>query len=165
MTRNETPNGPGLFSLTQIRHLMRTEFERAKRYEYPLACVLLELDGLGTYRDRQGFDAKEALLDDLVVLLRHETRTCDYLGRLIDDRMLLVLPHTGTTGANVLARRLQDLAGRLSREAGGEAFVVRLSIGASYFLDGKPVFFDVLLEAAEAALEAAAGGKFVEAGR
>lgn len=163
MTRDETPKGPGLFSLTQIRHLMRTEFERAKRYEYSLACLLVEIDGVGTYRDREGFDAKEALLDDLIALLRRETRSCDYLGRMLDDRFLLVLPHTEPEGTGTLSRRLQDLAGGLTPNTAGEPFVVRLSIGASHFRDGKPVFFDVLLESAEAALESAAGGKFVEA--
>lgn len=161
MTSDETLSGPGLFSLTQIRHLMRTEFERAKRYSYPLSSMLLEIDGLGVYRDRAGFDAKEALLEDLISLLRKVTRTCDYIGRMLDDRFLMVLPHTGPEGAATLARRLQELGAGLSPE--GSDFPVRISIGASQFQDGVPLFFDALLEGAEEALEAAAGGKFVEA--
>jgi len=161
MTSDEKTSGPGLFSLTQIRHLMRTEFERAKRYSYPLACLLLEIDGVGVYRDRAGFDAKEALLDDLIELMRKETRTCDYIGRMLDDRFLLVLPHTNPEGSATLSRRLQEMASGLAPEGGD--FQVRISIGASYFHDGAPLFFDVLLEGAEEALAAAAGGKFVEA--
>jgi diguanylate cyclase (GGDEF)-like protein len=161
MTTDESQSGPGLFSQTQIRHLMRTEFERAKRYSYPLACILLEIDGVGVFRDRAGFDAKEALLDDLIELLRQETRTCDYLGRLLDDRFLLVLPHTDPVGSATLARRLQELSGGLRPE--GSDFEVRFSIGASHFGDGKPLFFDVLLEGAEEALGKAAGGLYVEA--
>ena len=103
MTSEDSPRGPGLFSQTQIRHLMRTEFERAKRYNYPLTCMLIEIDGVGAYRDRAGFDSKEGLLDDLILMLRKETRTCDYLGRMLDDRFLLVLPHTEAAGAKVLA--------------------------------------------------------------
>lgn len=158
MTTDDSPRGPGLFSQTQIRHLMRTEFERAKRYGYPLTCMLLEIDGLGAYRDRAGFDAKEALLDDLILLLRKVTRTCDYIGRALDDRFLMVLPHTERDGAAVLAKRLQELSGEL----GGEGFEARLSIGTSHFADGVPVFFDVLLESAQAALTEAAGGGFVQ---
>lgn len=157
MTHEDSPRGPGLFSQTQIRHLMRTEFERAKRYAYSLTCMLVEIDGLGAYRDRAGFDAKEALLDDLILLLRKETRTCDYLGRMLDDRFLIVLPHTEPDGAEVLGVRLQGLVAELH----AEGFEPKLSIGTSHFVDGVPVFFDVLLETATAALESAGGGQYV----
>lgn len=157
MTSEDSPRGPGLFSQTQIRHLMRTEFERAKRYAYSLTCMLLEIDGIGAFRDRVGFDAKEALLDDLILLLRKETRTCDYIGRMLDDRFLMVLPHTDPEGAEILAKRLQSLAEGLATEG----FTPKLSIGTSHFTDGAPVFFDVLLESAQNALESASGGAYV----
>ena len=158
MTSEDSPRGPGLFSQTQIRHLMRTEFERAKRYNYPLTCMLIEIDWVGAYRDRAGFDSKEGLLDDLILMLRKETRTCDYLGRMLDDRFLLVLPHTEAAGAKVLAQRLQELAEKIA----ATEFHPKLSIGTSHFKDGLPMFFDVLLETAQNALESASGGLYVE---
>ncbi|MFT5081639.1 MAG: hypothetical protein ACI84E_002305, partial [Planctomycetota bacterium] len=56
MTNNDTFDG--LYSQTQIRHLMKTEFSRAKRYKYELTCLLLEISGIGAFRDHLGFEAK-----------------------------------------------------------------------------------------------------------
>ena len=37
-----------LFSLAQIQHLMRVEFNRAGRYSYPIVCMIIAIDRLGT---------------------------------------------------------------------------------------------------------------------
>lgn len=162
--RNDAGGAPGLFSLTQIRHLMRTEFGRAKRYEYPVGCLMVELDGLATFRDRFGFDAKEGLFEDLVALLLAQTRSCDYLGRMMDDRLLLILPHTDGPGIEALTTRLQEAVPAMPPQAGAEDFALRLNAGSSLFADGEPMFFDALLDQAEAALDRAGGGAHVRHG-
>src|SRR6188472_3551110 len=96
----------GLFSLSQIMHLMRVEFGRAQRYGYPLSVLVIGVDRLGHLRDLYGYDAKEAILDEVARLLQAETRTCDFLGRMLDDRLLAVVPHTDVDGARILAQRL-----------------------------------------------------------
>lgn len=163
MTETNKDDAPGLFSLTQIRHLMRTEFGRAKRYEYDLACLMVELDGLAAYRDRFGYDTKEGVLEDLVELLLSETRSCDYLGRMMDDRLLLILPHTDQPGVDSLVSRLQEAVPRMAPQPGAADFPLRISCGTSRFADGQPIFFDALLELAERALGEAAGGGYVSA--
>lgn len=142
---------PGLFSLSQIRHLMRVEFSRAQRYTYPLSCLVLSIDRLGHLRDLYGYEAKEALVEDLVRLLQRETRVCDYLGRLMDDRLMAVLPHTPQEGARVTAERLLAGARNLSFEADGRPVQITLSIGGSHYEDENTLFFDTLLESAEIA--------------
>lgn len=147
-----------LYSLTQIRHLMKVEYARSARYEYPLACLLIAVDGLGALRDRAGYDAKEAALQALVELLRANTRGCDYLGRLVDERLLAILPHTSGDGAAICAQRIVQLAA-----AARSGFSV--SIGLAERSKDMP-FFDQMLEQAEAALERAAsegGNRVVDA--
>jgi diguanylate cyclase (GGDEF)-like protein len=148
----------GLFSQTQIRHLMKTEFGRAKRYEYELSCVMLEISGVGAFRDQFGFDAKENLCEDFVTHLRAETRSCDYLGRMMDDRFLVVLPHTGTPGTAVLAGRLGKLLTSIELPEGTGEDALFLTSGSAHFTGGKPMFFDALLDGAEEALLAAEPG-------
>jgi diguanylate cyclase (GGDEF)-like protein len=157
---NLSDSDPGLFSLSQIMHLMRVEFSRAQRYSYPLACLLISVDRLGHLRDLYGYDAKEAILEEVARLLRAETRTCDFLGRLMDDRLLAVVPHTDSSGARVLADRLLGGVRQLQFAGGSRALNVTVSIGASCLKDGSTLFFDTLLGAAEGALAAAteAGG-------
>ena len=150
----------GLFSLTQIRHLMRVEFNRAQRYAYPLTCLVISVDRLGHLRDLYGYDSKEAILEDLVALLEEETRACDFLGRLVDDRLLAVLPHTGASGADVTAKRLLRGTRELQFEADGRPLQITISIGGAHYENDNTLFFDAMVEAAERALAEAneAGG-------
>ena len=148
------------FSLAQIMHLMRVEFGRAQRYRYPLSCLLIAVDRLGHLRDLYGYEAKEEILAEVVSLLEAQSRGCDFLGRLMDDRLLAVVPHTGAEGARVLGERLVAGARRLRFVSDDRELGVTLSVGASTTERGEPLFFDSLLAAAEGALEeaSAAGG-------
>jgi len=151
---------PGLFSLSQIMHLMRTEFGRAQRYRYPLTVLVIGVDRLGSLRDLYGYESKEAVLDEAARLLKAETRTCDFLGRLADDRLMAVAPHTDAAGAEVLCNRLLRGVRNLRFETGGKEIPIRVSIGSASMTDQRTMYFDQLVGAAERALEQAseAGG-------
>jgi diguanylate cyclase (GGDEF)-like protein len=146
-------NGDGLlFTLPQIRHLLRVEFARAQRYGYPLALVLLDF---GPMRGVLGDEAFERDARGLVVRLRELVRTSDYLGRVQGDRLLVLLPHTDSRGAVQLVERVQN-AFFAARD--GHAPVTPAA-GVATLERGSVLFFDALLEAAEEALgEALRGG-------
>jgi diguanylate cyclase (GGDEF)-like protein len=161
------PNIPdaGLFSLSQIMHLMRVEFGRAQRYGYPISCVLLAVDRLAELRDLYGYDSKEAILDEVVKSTKLQVRLCDFMGRLADDRLLLVVPHTSAEGAHALAERLIHAVRELKFESDGRRLRVTVSVGLTCSKGNDTMFFDSLLGAAEGALVAAmrAGGdRFTE---
>lgn len=153
-------NDRGLFSLAQIQHLMRVEFNRSQRYRYPIVCMLISVDRLGHLRDLYGYEAKQEILEAVVGLLKSQTRGSDFLGRMADDRLLAVVPHTPAPGAEVLARRLLEGARAMDFSADGRTIQVTLSIGASHNAGGETLFFDAMLLAAEESLASAsrAGG-------
>jgi len=104
------------------------------------------------------------VLEAVIELLQEETRTCDYLGRLMDDRLMAILPHTTAEGAQASARRILTAARRLTFQPQGARIGVSLSIGLSHYEDDNTLFFDSLVEAAEGALLEAArsgGDRFV----
>ena len=144
--------GAGVFSLTQIRHLMRVEFSRAQRYGYPVSCIQLSVDRAGHFRDLYGYEFREAVIDSVTEMLQSATRNCDYLGRLMDDRLMAILPHTTREGAEVTAKRVLSAARNLGFEAEGRALQVTLSVGISNYESENTLFFDSLVEAAESAL-------------
>ena len=147
--------GPEIYTLAQIRHLMRIEFSRAQRHGYPLVCLMIGVDGLGPLRDRLGYDAKEIVMDGLVAVLDRETRTSDLIGRLPDDRFLVVVPHAKLERMQEVAERLLQAARSMRFETlGGEARI-SLSIGGSWLAQGETMFFDDLLQAAEDCLAGA----------
>lgn len=153
----DRPTDKSLFSLAQIQHLMRVEFNRAQRYRYPIACLMLGIDRLASVRDVHGYDAKEEIVEAAVELLRSATRGSDFLGRLGDDRLLAVVPHTNRAGLQVMGTRLVEGARALRFEGDGRTISMTISIGGSFqepAEDGTP-YFDALLQAAEDALFAA----------
>jgi diguanylate cyclase (GGDEF)-like protein len=146
-----------IFSLTQIRHLMRVEFSRAQRYEYPVSCLVISLDSAARLRDEQGYAAKAKIMDAVVDLVLGATRTCDYVGRLLDDRLMAILPHTRREGAEVTAGRIVA-SGRSVRVPGEKQLSgTTLSIGISQYEKENTMFFDDLVDAAERALHEAVG--------
>ncbi len=151
---------PGLFSLTQMQHLMRVEFSRSQRYGYPLACLAIGIDRLSQLRDLYGFESKEAIVGQVVKVIRAETRSSDYLGRTPDDKLLCVVPHTDVPGADAMSKRILDSIRKLEFESNGRGYKVSISIGASSAEAGATLFFDAVIESAQGALEEAleAGG-------
>ena len=156
MTDSNSSADRSLFTLAQIQHLMRVEFNRAARYDYPIVCLLIAVDRLGHLRDLYGFDAKEEIVEGLVGLLKSGTRSSDFLGRMADDRLLAVVPHTTPAGADILAGRLLEGARDLAFAAEGRTVQVTLSIGASHNGGGTTLFFDAMLASAEEAMNEAA---------
>ncbi len=150
------PSERSLFSLAQIQHLMRVEFNRAQRYDYPIGCMLVGVDRLGHLRDLYGYEAKEEILGAAVGLLKASTRSSDFLGRLADDRLLAVVPHTGAEGLEIMSRRLLDGARSLDFTSEGRTIQITLAIGASHNDGGATLFFDAMLQAAEEAQSSAA---------
>lgn len=156
----DSPAEKSLFSLAQIQHLMRVEFSRAQRYGYPISCLMIAVDRLGHLRDMYGYDAKEEIVDAVVGLLKGETRASDFLGRMADDRLLAVVPHTGADGLAAMCGRLQRAADGLGFENEGRRIPISISIGGSCdgSADGdaaggeRAMFFDTLIQCAEEAL-------------
>lgn len=149
-----------LFSLAQIQHLMRVEFRRAQRYRYPIVCMIAAVDRLGHLRDLYGYDAKEEVLERVIGLLKAQTRTSDFLGRMADDRLLAIVPHTDLPGARAMANRVLKAVAELDFSSEGRHIRVSCSLGVAYAAGENTLFYDSMLQAAAEALEeaAAAGG-------
>jgi len=144
--------------------LMRVEFGRAQRYEYPMGCLLVQVDRLAQLRDMHGYECKAAILKVVVEEIEKQTRDSDLLGKMPDDRFLLVLPHVPSANAAVVGNRiLENVRGRVVEVEGAELRVT-LSLGAGWSDGGETLFFDALLECAQLSLKLASeeGGDRME---
>ena len=165
-TVNFSNSDKGLFTPEEIRRLMRIEFERAQRYEYPIVCMLIEVDRLESLHDLYGVESKEEILNSVIELLRSMTRSSDFLGCLREDRLMVMFPHTPREVANKLADRLIKGAHKLRFDSDGRTLRTTLSIGGSYCQDGERLTFDQFQQAAEDAVVLAhrgGGDRFVRA--
>lgn len=111
-------------------HFQR-EWERARRKNLPLSLLLIDLDHFKTYNDRYGHPAGDSCLVEIAhVLTRCANRPADIVARLGGEEFGVVLPETGTDGAELVAQRIQTLLRTLAiPHEGAPLRLMTLSIG------------------------------------
>jgi diguanylate cyclase (GGDEF)-like protein len=152
-----------LLTYPQLQNLLRIEFARARRYSYPLSCLVGQVDGLDRMREVHGSAFRDEVLRRVVRSMHAQKRASDSLG-LYQERLALLLPHTPMAGAHAVAQRLRESIARESFKAGATELRVTLSVGLAAFQERGTIFFDSVLKAAEAALAQAvsSGGDRIE---
>ena len=95
----------GLLNHRAFQQRVETEVQRAKRYDRPLALVLLDLDHFKSINDAYGHQAGDAALMQAATLLEDGARAGDILGRIGGDEFALLLPETNADGACAIAQR------------------------------------------------------------
>jgi diguanylate cyclase (GGDEF)-like protein len=81
------------------------EAERARRYRYPLALVLIELDALDAVAEQGGEPAVEDVMHEVAQVLSG-SRFADEAFRIGDGEFAILLPHTDLAGAEAAAARM-----------------------------------------------------------
>lgn len=87
--------------------LMR-ELRAGLRYKVPSCLMLLGLDYFHVINDRLGHVAGDHLLKAVAGLIRNIVRDMDFVGRCDEDRFAVILPHTDTRQARMLAERVRN---------------------------------------------------------
>ncbi len=149
--RDRDSGEAGVFSYTQILHLLKIEFARARRYQYQLSCVLVEIDRLGGLGDLHGSAVRDQVESTVAELLNRHSRSCDFVGRL-GERFVIVLPHTDAKGAQLLAQRLHDRIAGLDVRVDDRNLRISASVGVATQDGDDSIFFDAVLKRAEGAL-------------
>jgi diguanylate cyclase (GGDEF)-like protein len=150
--------GADLFSPTQVQRLMRVEFERAQRYRYPIVMLLVAVDRLAQLQDLYGTDLKGQVLQALTRVLKSDLRASDSIAAMIDDRVVVLVPHTEPDGATSMARRLIDGMRAHQFDCDGRQTHISVSIGGAHNQTRGELSFETMLEVAEGGLEVAARG-------
>lgn len=146
------------FSQAQILHLMKTEFARARRYGFPVTCMLIRVDRLDSLVDLHGAALRDAVRQELGRLVQDKTRGADHLGLASEDRYLIVLPHASGEEGLLVGERLREAFQDLEIRVGANVLALQLSVGVASSDDQATLFFDSLLARAEAALENSSRG-------
>jgi diguanylate cyclase (GGDEF)-like protein len=100
----------GLGNHRAFQEELDRQVEAARRYEVPLALVLIDLDEFKAINDQGGHAAGDGVLHGFGQLLTSGVRRPDRPYRIGGDEFAILLPHTDAAGARVLARRLLAMA-------------------------------------------------------
>jgi diguanylate cyclase (GGDEF)-like protein len=150
----------GVASRRAILDRLRIEASEARRYQHPVAVMLLDLDDFGRLNHEWGMSIGDEVLREVALRLRLRVRSADALGRVGGDSFLALLPHTDETGAATFADALRRrLLSRPIETSAGEV-AVGVSIGVAFMRAGAGLTDEELLAATDEALASArfAGG-------
>ncbi|MBN8611362.1 MAG: response regulator [Deltaproteobacteria bacterium] len=130
----------------QLPLTLEYEMTRAIRFDHALACVALACTNLEHVRDAGGDEAAETLMATLIANVRQCVRTIDHVFRAGERELVLVLPETSASEAEVVIHRLEQRAKQNNLAPTG----VRssLTIGVSGRVEGNHACGLTLLSAA-----------------
>ncbi len=103
----------GLSNVRELHGTLDREFERRRRFETPLAFLLLDIDDFKQINDTYGHQQGDEVLISLGRLLRDLSRDIDEPARYGGEELAVVLPQTDVDGAELLAERMRQAIERL----------------------------------------------------
>ena len=157
-TQDLSPVDP-LTELSNRRHFsqrLRTELERTQRYQFPISCLMVDLDHLRHINNSYGFDAGDDAMARIAEILLHHARRSDVVSRYGAEEFALLFPHTPKDGAVCAAERIrQAVAEEEFGLPGQRNFSMTVSVGVAAFPDPDLDSADHLVDGADKALRQA----------
>lgn len=84
------------------------EFERSRRYNYPISLIIANIDLFKTYNEIHGLLAGDRLLKNIALIIKPLCRISDIVSRYGEEEFAILLPNTGEKGALVVAEKLRS---------------------------------------------------------
>jgi diguanylate cyclase (GGDEF)-like protein len=141
-----------LYNSRFLNDALRKESKRAMRSGWPLSLLFIDLDGFKKINDAYGHLLGSRALIDAAGIIKSCSRETDIVARFGGDEFAILLPETGSEGAQMVARRLRDRMARhvfLADSSSGNR--VTASIGVATMPDAADTA-ERLLQAADAAM-------------
>jgi diguanylate cyclase (GGDEF)-like protein/PAS domain S-box-containing protein len=154
----------GAFNRNYFDAQLKNEISRAKRLDYSLGLLIMDVDDLKKVNDRYGHLAGDKLLRSVVKVLQRSIRETDWAARYGGDEFAVVLPGCSASELRGIGEKLQQAMRDATYELpNGKSFGIRVSIGGAAYPDNVDDVDDLVREADEAELEAkqAGGNKVV----
>jgi diguanylate cyclase (GGDEF)-like protein len=122
----------GLANRRAFDETITTEVERSRRFDQPVALVMVDIDDFKRVNDRFGHLLGDEVLKQVADVLRASGREIDESARYGGEELAMVLPGTDLQGAYNLAERIrQGIADLRIPLPDGEVLEVTASLGAA----------------------------------
>lgn len=98
----------GLRTRSYLLERLQEEVLKAHRYNYPVSCVVFDVDEITAQDESRGPVPTEELLVELAMTMRNHSRSYDILARYDGTVFSSVLPHCPLEDARVYAQKIMD---------------------------------------------------------
>jgi len=119
----------GLRNRRYLLERLQEEVEKAHRYNYPVACVVFDVDEVRPLDDELGPVSMDDLLVEVAMTLRNHSRTYDVLARYDATLFAAILPHSPLNDAVRYADKIMAEVGSTTFSDPSFPTEARLSVG------------------------------------
>lgn len=153
-----------LYNRRYLDRRLEEEVNRARRYHFSLAVLLLDLDGLKGINDTYGHRAGDMVLSCVGTLIANSLRGSDIAARYGGDEIMIIAPGTADMEAAQLAERIRAKVEKskiplCSNDAQDQAANITISIGVACFSLKNNNLCALVTSADEALYQAKAEGR------
>jgi diguanylate cyclase (GGDEF)-like protein len=144
----------GLSNYRHFHDLLGLEVQRARRMNYPIGFLVMDLDHFKLVNDRHGHPLGDMALQQVAEQLRKRLRRTDVVGRIGGEEFAAILPGDGLAEVAVVAEKLRHAVEELPPvhgDMGGEPTLMTLSVGGTS-LGAEVVDAQLLMSYADRAL-------------
>jgi diguanylate cyclase (GGDEF)-like protein len=113
------------------------ELDRAKRFQRPVSCAMLDLDKFKSINDIYGHDMGDRVLQDFASLLALQSRGYDLIGRLGGDEFVWILPDVTKDSSLAPAEAIRETVEQYVFGGGTTTFRLSASIGVTTYMPGE----------------------------
>jgi two-component system, cell cycle response regulator len=142
----------GIYNIRYFYNRIEEEFSRAKRYDTPISCLMLDIDHFKRINDHYGHRVGDIVLREFAQLVKRHTRKSDLFARYGGEEFILLLPQTSMKGALIEAERLRMIVKEHQFKPLDKEHGVTVSIGVSCAPHKKMNNYDDLINLADNAL-------------
>ncbi|MGE5397254.1 MAG: diguanylate cyclase [Chitinophagales bacterium] len=142
----------GLYNRRYFLERFVEEMNRAKRYKYPVSCLMIDVDNFKTINDSYGHLAGDRVLAGISLIFRNSTRVVDLVARYGGEEFVVLLPQTDLNGALTVAEKIHSLLKECSFTFDKDTFLVTVSIGVAVSFEDKSWTIEEILRQADEAL-------------
>ena len=147
-----TDIGTGLFNRRHFLVNLDKEFTRAKRYNSPLSCIMIDIDHFKKVNDTYGHLVGDSAIEEIGSLIRDNFRNLEISARYGGDEFVILLPETDLEGAEKPALRFLEQI-RAHRFKGiADDNLITVSMGITAIPDSEIVSKEDLIRGADYAL-------------
>lgn len=143
----------GLHNRRHLDTILTEEWERGKRYQRPLAVILMDIDHFKSVNDTHGHPVGDDCLQEIARRVKHGVRwPTDFAARYGGEEFCIILPETEAEGAITVAERIRQLIEESPVDTRGGPLPITISAGVHSVIPNGQFTLQNLLEQADSAL-------------